>query len=121
MMTEPRPALSPVQALGVALSTGPMHAQTMEEAQAAAVPMLDHLAAMSYVVVPEGRWEWGDVWQMREAEVERAVAAEPKLTAERLARVLHTEHIGCSGFDEEVDGLHDDDAAAILAALDDAP
>jgi hypothetical protein len=47
--------LSPVQALGVALSTGPMSAATMGEAQSAAVPMMAHLHSMGFVVLARTR------------------------------------------------------------------
>jgi hypothetical protein len=49
--TEER-VMEPVEALGVALSVGPMHADTMGEAQAAAGPMLEHLETLGYTVRP---------------------------------------------------------------------
>lgn len=42
--------LTPTEALGVALSTGPMHDRTMGECQAEAEPMIRHLAAMGFTL-----------------------------------------------------------------------
>ena len=48
---DPLPSgLTPAQALGVALSCGPMTNEAMDKAQAAAVPMLAHLEAMGYAL-----------------------------------------------------------------------
>lgn len=43
--------LTPTQALGVALSCGPMINNIMDEAQAAAIPMMEHLEAMGFIVI----------------------------------------------------------------------
>ena len=45
--------LTPEQALGVALSTGPMSNEIMDVCQQAAIPMVDHLGRMGFHILKD--------------------------------------------------------------------
>lgn len=47
--------MTPTEALGVALSTGPMSDKVMSECQEAAVPMVEHLRRMGFSITSNYR------------------------------------------------------------------